>query len=243
MLLQLLQSEPTAARRRIPFYLVDDSDGKTPETGQTPLGAAELQISKNGGAFANFAGVWSEVAAGLYSYEATAAELDTFGPVVFKLVRSGVRTAIMECQVVSNNPYGNRAVTVASGGIVSASYAAGAINNAAINADARAGIADAVWDELVTGHAIAGSFGELFSVYKRSTVSASGSNTALTFLTALTEVATDYWRDALIVFVSGALAGQVKKISGYNGSTKFITVSSAFTAAPSASDPFIIVNI
>jgi len=73
-------------------------------------------------------------------------------------------------------------------------------------------------------------------------VVADGGNTATTFKTDLTESTTDYWKDALLLFVTGDLINQVKKVSGYNGSTKFVTLASAFTAAPAASDVFVLVN-
>ena len=73
-------------------------------------------------------------------------------------------------------------------------------------------------------------------------VVADGANTATTFKTDLSSATNDQWKDALLLFLDGALAGQVKKISAYNGTTKFVTLSSAFTAAPSAGDTFRLVN-
>src|SRR5689334_3532194 len=98
------QSEGTSAQRRWFFACVDDTDGKTPETGLTFSGG-ELQISKNGAAFANFAGSASELTDGLYYYEATAGELDTLGAVGFKVEKSGVRLVLMHAgQVVPWDP-------------------------------------------------------------------------------------------------------------------------------------------
>lgn len=74
------------------------------------------------------------------------------------------------------------------------------------------------------------------------TIAASGSNTSSTFKTSRTETTNDYWKDALIVFLTGTLAGQVKKVSAYDGTTKFITVSTAFTGTPSTSDIFALIN-
>lgn len=69
-------------------------------------------------------------------------------------------------------------------------------------------------------------------------VVADGSNTASTFETDLTSAVNDYWKDALIVFTSGALQYQVKRVSAYNGTSKFITANTPFTAAPSGGDLF-----
>lgn len=74
-------------------------------------------------------------------------------------------------------------------------------------------------------------------------VVADGSNTASTFKTNRTEATDDHWKDALLLFTSGSLAGQVKKISGYNGTTKFVTMIAAFTGAPSGADTFLLVNL
>lgn len=97
-------SEATAARRRIPIALVDDADGKTPETGIT-ISGTELKISKNGGAEANFAGTLTELAGGDYYYEAALAETDTVGYLTGRLVKTGVRTFRFAVQIVGRDPY------------------------------------------------------------------------------------------------------------------------------------------
>jgi hypothetical protein len=68
-------------------------------------------------------------------------------------------------------------------------------------------------------------------------------NSATSFKTNLTETTDDYWKDTLLLFTSGNLAGQIKKVSAYNGTTKVITVSSAFTGTPTAGDTFLLINI
>lgn len=103
--MQLLKlSESTAARRRVPVYLLDDTDGKTPETGRTII-AGDVKISKNGAAEANHAGTLTELATGTYYYEFAAAELDAVGFLQFKLTLSGVRTFVAAYQVVAYDPY------------------------------------------------------------------------------------------------------------------------------------------
>jgi hypothetical protein len=75
------------------------------------------------------------------------------------------------------------------------------------------------------------------------TVQTNGGNTSSTFLTDLTSSTNDFWKDCLLLFMTGSLAGQVKKISAYNGSTKFVTLASAYTGTPSNGDRFILVNL
>lgn len=93
----------------------------------------------------------------------------------------------------------------------------------------------------VASKAVIASFIVENIISKTGVIVADGSNTATTFKTDLSESTTDYHKDALILFTSGDLINQVKKVSAYNGSTKFITVASDFTGTPAASDAFILV--
>lgn len=92
----------------------------------------------------------------------------------------------------------------------------------------------------VSGKATIASFLLAPPVYYGAVV-ADGSNTSSTFKTDLTESATDHWKDALLVFFTGTLAGQVKKVGAFNPTTDFITTVTAYTAAPSAADRFMLV--
>lgn len=67
-------------------------------------------------------------------------------------------------------------------------------------------------------------------------------NSSSTFLTDLTETATDYYAGNVIAFSSGTNITQARRISAYNGSTKFVTVSPAFDAEPDAADTFFILG-
>lgn len=63
-------------------------------------------------------------------------------------------------------------------------------------------------------------------------------NTETNFGTYLVETDDNYWKDALILMTSGALAGQVKKVTAYDGTTKKITVAGGFTDPPIEDDRF-----
>lgn len=67
-------------------------------------------------------------------------------------------------------------------------------------------------------------------------------NTATAFKTDRGEATNDYWKFNLLTFVSGTLAGQVQKISGYAGATKIVTLAAALTGTPTAGDRFILTN-
>lgn len=120
----ILLSESTAARRRLPFACVDETDGKTPETGLT-FAAGELQLSKNGAAFANAAGTVTELSDGAYHYEATAAELDTVGFLLLKVEKTGVRLVLqLAAQVVATDPYTAQAAAPTAAANAAAVWAA-----------------------------------------------------------------------------------------------------------------------
>ena len=70
----------------------------------------------------------------------------------------------------------------------------------------------------------------------------SGSNTSSAFKTDLPQTVNDYWKDALLRFVSGSLLGQVKKVTAFDGTSKVITLGSGFTSTPTAGDKFIVVS-
>jgi hypothetical protein len=73
-------------------------------------------------------------------------------------------------------------------------------------------------------------------------VTANGANSATSFQTTLVETVDSYWNDALLKITSGALAGQVKRVTGYVGSTKTITVATGFTSTPANGVTFDIIN-
>jgi hypothetical protein len=68
------------------------------------------------------------------------------------------------------------------------------------------------------------------------------SNSATTFKTDLANTTDDFAPNGWLLFTSGDLQGQAQPISGYNGTTKFVTVATAFTAEPSADDEFLIIG-
>ena len=105
--------------------------------------------------------------------------------------------------------------------------------------------ADAVWDEALSGHNVAGSTGKAVRQVKEATITVESSvndlsATTTSFVTDLTETTDDFYNDKVLVFNSGTLSGQARVISDYNGTTKAITLDEAVTSAPSDGDSFII---
>lgn len=107
-MLFLVHNEATAALRKVPLYLVNDIDGKTPMTGLSFSGS-EILISKNGGAESNFAGSVSEVGGGLYTYSFAAGELDTLGYITARVVKTAVRVFVATHQIGAVNVYDSTA--------------------------------------------------------------------------------------------------------------------------------------
>lgn len=66
--------------------------------------------------------------------------------------------------------------------------------------------------------------------------------TTTAFETNLTEATNDHYNGCFVLFYSGALLGQSRKISDYDGTTKIITVGTAFTEAPANNDAFMILG-
>lgn len=79
----------------IPFYMVDDTDGKTPETGLT----VTAEVSKDGGAFASAGGSVTEISDGVYHFDAAQADMNA-DVVVLKFTASGARAAIVAFSTV-----------------------------------------------------------------------------------------------------------------------------------------------
>lgn len=67
-------------------------------------------------------------------------------------------------------------------------------------------------------------------------------NTSSFFKTDLTSATDDVYKDCFLLFITGALKEQQKKITYYNGTTKFIRTSTAFTGIPAGSSGFKIIN-
>lgn len=119
------------------------------------------------------------------------------------------------------------------------------VNAVALATDAAEEIADAVWDELSSGHNVAGSFGKAVRQTKESVVSVESSvndvsATTTSFITNLTEATDDHYADLSVVFIYGALVGQSRPVASYNGTTKTLTFDEPFTEAPADGDSFII---
>ena len=97
--------------------------------------------------------------------------------------------------------------------------------------------------QVKTGIATTNDIGGLTSAHPSGAVVADAANSGLTFKTNLASTVNDFYKDQIMRLTSGALAGQVKKITGYNGTTKFVTFTDGFTSAPADTDKFILIEV
>jgi len=79
-----------AALSDIPFYMVDATDGVTPETSLT----VTAEVSHDGAAFGSAAGSVTEISDGVYQFDASAADMNG-DVVVFKFTATGARAALI----------------------------------------------------------------------------------------------------------------------------------------------------
>lgn len=197
------KDQPVAALRLLPFVIVD---AVTFDPYVGAIAAADMRIRKVGGSWTQPTNepVQIDSQDGAWELQLEAAEVDTVGPLSYRVIKAGVKT------LIDFEPIENK-------------------------------IATDVWDALVASHQVAGSFGEQCG-RPIAQVEADVGNTASTFKTNLTQVAPNYWKDAWVCFLSGALVNQVHKVLSYDEVTKFLTVVNPFTAAPTAADRFVLVN-
>ncbi len=99
---QLLQSDSTAARRRVYFHLVDATDGITPETGEA---AGQPQVSTNGGSWSNTSATLTAIGNGRYYVELTSGELGTLGNLQLRYKSANTAEAVASVQVVLADPF------------------------------------------------------------------------------------------------------------------------------------------
>jgi hypothetical protein len=109
-------------------------------------------------------------------------------------------------------------------------------------------LAAAVWDRLRSAHTTDGTMGASWTEFNLNhLVPFSGtindaSATVTSFITSLTETRDDFFNDVVILFTSGNLKGQPRRISDYDGTLKMIVVGEDFSEPPANGDAFIIVS-
>ena len=120
-------------------------------------------------------------------------------------------------------------------------------NGAAINALNNLSdqdVENAVWDSSYSAHVQAGTFGKLMDLLRKANraidAEVDGTPTASAFDTNLSGYVDGAFDHELVVFTSGALNGEARPILSYSATNGRITFEEPLTAAPSASDEFVI---
>jgi len=192
---------------------VDATDGYTAETALSPS-ATNVRLYK-AGATASVdisAATWTHIENGIYRVTLTTSHTDTAGPMLIVAAISGARQVSHELNVLAATAYD------------------ALVSGTQIPADVTK----------IGGNATAAVLATFTALGAKNFTVGSGSTTTR-IATDLTESASSHWVGRSIVFISAAsLAGQAASITGYNGSTKELTVS-ALTAAPTAGDIVVIV--
>jgi hypothetical protein len=128
--------------------------------------------------------------------------------------------------------------SITNGAYTAAKFATAFLTSTLLDASAVSEIADGVFDEALSGHTTAGTFGAASQVIRSSTAQA-GASTTVT-LDASASAVDDFYNDTLVHVLAGTGAGQSRLITDYVGSTKVATVSSAWVTTPSSDSEFVI---
>jgi len=166
----------------------------------------------------------------------------------------GTDNALLAASAPTN--FGDLAITASTGRVTVGTNAdktgysiSGSITTLdGLNDPTAAAIADAVLDESLAAHNTGGRLGKAIRQVKEGVVSAEStvndaSATTTSFVTALTSAVDNFYNDKILVFIGGALTGQARIISDYNGTTKAITFDEETTSPPANGDGFIILGI
>jgi hypothetical protein len=159
---QLLRQSTAVTSRLGPFS--DATDGVTPETGLS-IAQADIQISKNHGAFAqtsDAAPTTTHDVDGWYPCPLTATDTNTLGPLKLQVGMTGAVPVWETFLVIPANVYdalvtGSDLLDVQVGGMD-----ADVMTASALAADALAEIIDGILDEALSGHSSAGTVGKTF---------------------------------------------------------------------------------
>jgi hypothetical protein len=103
---------------------------------------------------------------------------------------------------------------------------------------------NAVWDAAYASHTTAGTFGKLMDLLRKANRAiegeVSGTPTTTAFDTNLTGYTTGAFDSEVLVFVSGSLNGEARPILSFSATNGRLTFEEPWTAAPTASDEFVI---
>jgi len=211
---------------------LDETDGKTPETA-LGLVASDIRISKIGGAFAakSEASAPTHMENGYYRVDLNSTDTTIAGALRIHCHKTGALPVWMEAMVMYPTPW---SAMFSSGGMFQANVEQWRTVPPNVLAAGRVDVS--------VGTILAGVVDPTAMGLPTGAVATDAGNSALAFKTDLTSTTDNFWKDALLLFWTGALAGQVKKVLTYNGTTKVIGVKDGFTATPADASTFFLIN-
>ncbi len=235
-----VQSEATAARRRVWLYLVDATDGLTPETSE---GGGQPQISKNGAAWGNTSATLTAVGNGTYYVELTAGELDTLGKGFVRYKSGNTAEFSQPFDVVAANVHDSvrlgltslpNAAAEAAGGLFTRGTGAGQINqdaNGRVDVNLAAISTDSTAADNAESYFDGTGYGEIL---QRTTLDNLSTQTSFTLVAGSTD--NDAYNGCVIVIQDASTAAQkaVGVVLDYVGATRDVTLltdPAAFTMA------------
>ncbi len=229
----LYLKQSTASQSVLIGPFIDDTDGKTAETGLT-IANTDIRLSKNGGNMAaKTSGGGTHDEAGFYAITLDATDTDTVGRLQVSVDVAGALPVWAEFQVVEEDVY---EFFYASGASPDADVAAiltrlpAALSGGNMKSDMLAISGDT---------AAADKLEESATSIVNSTAKA-GTLSTTQMSTNLSETTNDHYIGRTVIWTTGALAGQASDITDYVGTNGVLTYS-AVTEAPSAGDAFVIV--
>jgi hypothetical protein len=107
-----------------------------------------------------------------------------------------------------------------------------------------AAIADAVWDEAISGHQTASTFGREVTVGCGVLLdtTATGTPTSTTLQLTAGSTVDDFYNDQTIHITSGTGIGQARVVLDYVGATRTVTVDEPFATTPASGDGAVILS-
>jgi len=239
---------------------LDSGDGVTEETGLT-IAQADIRLRKNGGTFAqsnNAAGATHDEN-GYYGVPLDTTDTNTLGPMRLAIHMTGAIPVWEDFLVVPANNYDwwvslsallGVDVQELSGDSTAADNAESFFDgtgyagtgNTIPTVTTTTDVTNEVSADVtkISGSSDAADNLEASSLAIVTGAAATGTLSTTQMTTDLTEATDDHYAKRVVVWTSGALAGQGARISAYNGTTKMLTFSTV-TEAPSDGDTFVIV--
>lgn len=101
-------------------------------------------------------------------------------------------------------------------------------------------VADAVWDEAMSGHVTSGTYGQSMQAEISHTGTAAGGSTSSITLQVGASATDNLYRYHRVELLSGTGAGQVSYGTSYVGSTRVLSVDPQFAVAPSTDTVYVL---